>query len=458
MLRYFSDYLKEWQNRSHRKPLIIRGARQVGKTYTIENFGEENFEETITINFEETPELKHFFQNNDVKQIIRNLEIYFEKKIILSKTLLFLDEIQTCPEAIVSLRYFYEKIPDLHILVAGSLLDQVLNDMKYSMPVGRVEFAYMYPLNFNEFLLALNKKSLVNYLENYNIKQKIPIAIHNKLMEYTRLYFFIGGMPEAVKVYSQTKSLIDVERIHESIVKSFEFDFSKYGTSTQQNIMTKLLRYLPKVGCQKFKYVNFDSSIRSDITKKSLWLLNMSRITYLIYNTKATGIPLEHNINEKVFKTLFLDIGLSNHILKLRLTDIENLQTKIEGNLAEQFIGQELNCLPPYFTENNLYYWMREKRNSEAEIDYLTEIENKIIPIEVKSGKTGTLKSLQVFVAEKNSDIAIRFNADLPSKTQIETSIKIAKKLKKVNFQLISLPLYLVSNCFQNKIIFNHRN
>ena len=444
MKRFFTEYLIDWKNRTHRKPLIVRGARQVGKTYTIEEFGNKYFDEVIIVNFEEIPEVKQFFQTNDVEQIVRNLEIYFGKKIPLSKTLLFLDEIQICPEAIITLRYFYEKIPSLHVIAAGSLLDHTLNDLQYSMPVGRVEFAYMYPLCFYEFLNAINEKLLVEFLKNYRIQQKIPQPIHNKLIELVRLYFFIGGMPEAVKVYAETKNLINTERIHESIIKSLEFDFAKYGTRSQQIIMTKLLKYIPKTAGQKFKYVNFDNSIRSDAIRKSLDLLRMSRIIHIIHNTKTTEIPLEYGVVEKVFKTLFLDIGLSNHILKLRLTDLQNMSLSNEGSLAEQFIGQELLCLPPYFIESNIYYWMREKRNSAAEIDYVIQSGNQIIPIEVKAGKTGTLKSLQIYVTEKKLKKAIRFNADLPSSVQVDTSIKINKRMEKVNFQLVSLPFYFV--------------
>lgn len=444
MKRFFTEYLIDWKNRSHRKPLIVRGARQVGKTFTIEEFGNENFDKVIKVNFEEAPELKQFFITNNVRQIVQNLETYFGKKILLSGTLLFLDEIQTCPEAIVTLRYFYENIPDLHVIAAGSLLDHALNDLQYSMPVGRVEFAYMYPLCFYEFLDAVGETLLVEFLQNYNITKKIPSPIHNKLIGLVRLYFFIGGMPEAVNVYAETKSLINTERIHESIIKSLEFDFAKYGTRSQQITMTKLLRYIPKVTGQKFKYANFDNSIRSDAIKKALDLLGMSRIVQLVHNTKATRPPLEHGVVEKVFKTLFLDIGLSNHILKLRLTDMENISLYNEGSLAEQFIGQELLCMPPYFTENNVYYWMREKRNSAAEIDYVVQSGNQIAPIEVKAGKSGTLKSLQIFVTEKNLSKAIRFNSDLPSSVQVDTSIKINNTMTKVNFQLVSLPFYLV--------------
>jgi predicted AAA+ superfamily ATPase len=312
------------------------------------------------------------------------------------------------------------------------------------MPVGRVEFAYMYPLCFYEFLNAIGENLLLEFLKNYKITQKISSPIHNKLMGLVRIYFFIGGMPEAVNIYAETKSLINTERIHESIIKSLEFDFAKYGTRSQQITMTKLLRYIPKVTGQKFKYANFDNSIRSDAIKKALDLLGMSRIVNLVHNTKATRPPLEHGIVEKVFKTLFLDIGLSNHILKLRLTDLENISLYNEGSLAEQIIGQELLCMPPCFTDANVYYWVREKRNSAAEIDYVVQSGNQIVPIEVKAGKSGTLKSLQIFVTEKNLGKAIRFNSDLPSSVRVDTSIKINGTITKVDFQLVSLPFYLV--------------
>jgi predicted AAA+ superfamily ATPase len=443
MKRFFTEYLIDWKTRIHKKPMIVRGARQVGKTYIIEEFGKEHFKETIKINFEETPELKQFFKTNDVEQTIQNLEVYFGKKITISGTLLFLDEIQTCPEAIVTLRYFYEDIPKLHVIAAGSLLDHAFNDLQYSMPVGRVEFAYMYPLCFYEFLDAIGEGPLVGFLKAYIINAGIPLPIHDKLMRLIRAYFFIGGMPEAVKVYAETKSLVNTERIHESILKSLEFDFAKYGTRPQQVTMAKLLKYIPKTIGQKFKYVNFDNSIRSDAIRKSLDLLSMSRIVHLVHNTKANEIPLEHEMVDKVFKPLFLDIGLGNHLLKLRLTDLDNKGLNNEGSLAEQFIGQELLSFPPYFTENNVYYWTREQRNSSAEIDYVIQSGNRILPVEVKAGKTGTLKSLQIYVTEKKLDRAIRFNADLPSVVQVETSVKINNKLENVNFQLISLPFYL---------------
>lgn len=444
MKRSFTEYLLDWKDRMHRKPLIVRGARQVGKTYTIDKFGKDYFTEVIKINFEETPDLQQFFKTNDVKQIVRNLEVYYGRHLVPGHTLLFLDEIQTCPEAIVTLRYFYEKLPEIHVIAAGSLLDHTLSDLQYSMPVGRVEFAYMYPLQFYEFLDALNEGSLVKYLKTYIIREEIPQAIHRKLLSLVRLYYVVGGMPEAVKTYTETNSFLHTGRVHESIIKSLEYDFSKYGTRSQQLTMIGLLKYLPKATGQKFKYSNFDRTIRSDTIRRALDLLSMSRICTLVHNTRASGVPLESGAVDNIFKTLFLDIGLSNHVLKIRSADMDNFSLTNEGSLAEQFIGQELLCQAPCFVENTIFYWMREQRNSEAEIDYLIQSGNRILPVEVKSGTTGTLKSLQVFVTERKLSKAIRFNADLPNVSQVQTSIRIGKGMKEVDFKLISLPLYMV--------------
>ncbi len=444
MKRDFSAYLLDWKARKGRKPLIVRGARQVGKTYIIEAFGSSEFDNLLKINFEETPEVKDFFHTNDVLLTIQNLELFFETKITEEKTLLFLDEIQSCPEAIVSLRYFYEKLPGLHVISAGSLLDFTLNNLQYSMPVGRVEFAYLYPLNFLEFLDALGNEKLSNFLKSFSWKAKLSKTIHGKLMKYVRLYYFVGGMPEAIKIYKQTNSLLDVERVHESILRSLEFDFSKYGTPSQQQLMTKLLTFIPKTIGQKFKYSNFDPSIRSDTIKQALLLLSQARIVHLIHSTRASSLPLETGVQEKVFKPLFLDIGLMNHILKLRLSDIDQLMLNNEGNLAEQFIGQELMAAHDFFIDGSLYYWMREKRNSEAEIDYLLEWNNGLLPVEVKAGKTGKLKSLQVFVGEKKIKKALRFNTDLPSKVDVNAMIRLNHSELPINFTLYSLPFYLV--------------
>jgi len=444
MKRNFTSYLEQWKGKNYRKPLMLRGARQVGKTYIIRDFGDNYFSNHIEINFDEKPEYSSIFDTNDIQTIILSIEALSGQKIIPSDTLLFFDEIQSCPKAIHSLRYFYEKLPELHIICAGSLLDFTLNNFPYSMPVGRIEFAYLYPMNFQEFLLALNEESLVKYMIAFSLESAIPEAIHQKLLNYLRLYFSVGGMPQAVDVYRKNQNLSDVSVIHESIIRSFEFDFSKYGSQKQQQIMTRLIKYIPRTAGQKFKYANFDNSLRSAEIKNAINLLEMSRIIHLVQNTKASTPPLETGTNNKVFKIIFLDIGLTNHILNLNFVDLRNYILNNEGSISEQFIGQELLQNGQSYYDGALYYWMREKAGTGSEIDYVTTLNNNILPIEVKAGKTGRLKSLHVFMALKKPSTAIRFNTDTPSVFLMDTKLNLDKEIKEVRFKLISLPLYLV--------------
>ncbi len=447
MYRFFCEHLKYWKNKINRKPLIISGARQTGKTYIVRQFANKNFDNLLEINFERNLEICQLFELGDTQAILNNLEIFFDTKITPGKTLIFFDELQTCPKAIEKLRYFYEDHPDLHLIAAGSLLNLTLNEFKYSMPVGRVEFAYLYPMNFFEFLMAIEQHSIYQYLQNFSLKTQIPEPIHSKILNLLSLYYLIGGMPEAVKVYVQTNSLKEVENVHESILTSLQFDFAKYGTRKQQQILIKLLRYLPKALGRKFKYVAVDKNLRSDEIRRSLELLEHARILHRLYHTSASTPPLEYAINPKIFKPVFLDIGLANHLLHLRLTTPEILLEN-RGALAEQFIAQQLLTLPPFYLERKLFYWQREKKNAEAELDLITEHNSKVLPIEIKSGKEGRLKSLQVYMYEKKLKLAIRFYAGLPKLQNVSANIRLKNGTKHVRFQLLSLPLYLALRTF----------
>lgn len=449
MYREASDFLQDWKVRKNRKPLIIRGARQVGKTFLVEQFA-SGFDLFIKINFEENPEYMELFQTNNVKTILENISFEIRTKIEPEKTLLFLDEIQACPEAIPTLRYFFEKVPELYLIAAGSLLDHVLNNLSYPMPVGRVEFLYVHPLSFKEFLIAGEEELLLDFLSSYNTEKTITGLTHEKLLKLLRTYFFVGGMPEAVKTYFETSDLLEVERVHESILTSMELDFTKYTKNNQPEFIQRVFRYVPRGIGNKVKYVNVDRSVKSIYLKQAFAKLEMSRVVQRVMATSSAAVPLENNVKKDVFKPLFCDIGLVSHILKVRLKDLDNLMLLNEGALAEQFIGQQLLTRQPFFIDRQLFYWNREKRDASAEIDYLVDIDNKVIPVEVKAGKTGSLKSLQVFMSEKQKDFAIRFNTDLPGLTDVNVLLKIGNTVKPVAYQLLSLPLYMV--CFIDKI------
>jgi predicted AAA+ superfamily ATPase len=367
--------------------------------------------------------------------------------------LFFLDEIQACPEAFLVLLYFYEQLPELHVIAAGSLLEHSMNQKNYPMPVGRVEFCSMFPMDFEEFLMAMNETMLLEYLLKYKLSDPFSEAIHLKTLELFRQYIFIGGMPEAVLSFVTYNDPLDVERIQSSILTTFQYDFGKYGIRKEQEYLTATFNALPTNSGKKIKYSNIDSGIRSMYLKEALKKLERSRIVTLVKHTDSKGIPLSDNVKENVFKPLFLDIGLLNRMGGIKLIRIEDILTFREGMLAEQFIGQELLSATDYYADPQLYYWLRESKNSNAELDYLMQYNNQIIPIEVKAGKSGTLKSLQLYLSEKKLGKAVRFNSDMPSSGSFTHLVSIGNQKKELSYQLLSLPMYL---CFRLRTLLDN--
>lgn len=434
-------YLVNWKNSSKRKPLIIRGARQVGKTQLVKNFSCE-FRQYIEINFDETPEKGDFFRNNTVQETIKLIEVDCGFKIINGETLIFLDEIQAVPDVLPMLRYFYEKVPDLHVIAAGSLLEFLLADHEFSMPVGRIEYFFLGPLSFDEFLKNLNETLLLEYLHSFDFSKKIPESIHQKTISYLKTFFIIGGMPEAVDTWLKTDDFIQTQKIHASILQTYEDDFGKYRKNINPEILRTTLKRMPSLVGGKVRYTNIDRHIAPSALNTAIKALAQARIITQIFHSAGNGIPLGSQINYKKFKPLLVDIGIYSFSLSLRLTDIhpdENLIMINKGALSEQFVGQELIYDIPSFIKPELFYWHREKKGSAAEIDYLCQKGQAIIPVEVKAGKTGSLRSLHTFAASRKSKIGVRFNLDTPSIVNVSTTIN---NIGKADYKLISLPLY----------------
>ncbi len=442
MKRAAEKYLGEWKTRQDRKPLILRGARQTGKTYIVDKFGQNHFENLIKIDFEFDPSMQSIFATRDPQTITNEISLYYDIDIIPGQTLLFLDEIQACPEAIAALRYFYEKMPSLHVIAAGSLLDFALRDFRYSMPVGRIEFLYIFPLSFDEFLLSENPR-LHDFINNWHYGIEISDAIHQKLAGLLRDFFFTGGMPEAVASWIKNKNVMEVLRIQSAILTTMQNDFAKYGSRKYQSILQKVLYFIPRHIGKKVKYVSVDRNLRSGELKEAFQLLEMSRIIHLVYKTNGNGIPLGAEKNPSIYKPVFLDIGLVNRACRLKLTALDQLITVYEGGLAEQFAGQELLSSGLKFESPNLYYWTREAKNANAEVDYLLSHESTILPVEIKAGKTGSLKSLHIFLYEKQLRYGLRLNMDQPSIGDFKTKVRVKKINDELGYTLISLPLYL---------------
>jgi hypothetical protein len=443
MKRLAEKDLIDWKDRVGRKPLIVRGARQVGKTHLVEAFGKSCFPAVLTVNLEQKEDLHGLFNRMEAKRITQEMSLYFNQPVVPGQTLLFLDEIQACPKAIACLRYFHEEMPDLHVVAAGSLLDFSLREFTHSVPVGRIEYLHLNPLTFPEFLLASGEDALANHLERYHIGDDLGDAVRVKLRDLLRIYFFVGGMPSPVAAYTERHDLLEVQRILASISTTLQDDFAKYGTRAQQRNMRQVLRYIPRNIGRKVRYVNISRDARADELRTALELLELSRIVTLVRHSSANGIPLGAEASESHFKPLLLDIGLCNNLCGLSLPDAAELLTVQEGGLAEQFVGQELRSLGPAFEEHPLFYWHREEKNANAEVDYLWAHEANVIPVEVRAGTSGSLKSLQVFLAEKERNFAVRLNMDRPSLGSFSAAVGGKGGVRNVSYTLLSVPLYL---------------
>ena len=435
--------LIDWKDRPSRKPLIIRGARQVGKTWLVRKFAGQ-FGNLVEINFDKNPEKAQLFAGRDISRGLQLLQIDCNTEIVPGKTLLFLDEIQAAPEMLPLLRYFYEERSDLHVIAAGSLLEFLLADHDFAMPVGRVEYLHLGPMDMEEFLLALGQERMTKFLKDYSLNEPIPESIHLSLLNFLKLFWIVGGMPAAVAWYGNSGQLAEAIREHAAIQQTYEDDFSKYRKRIYPERLRKVFRRIPALIGNKLKYVRLDPEERSRELADSLHLLEMARVIYRVRHSAGNGVPLGAEAKERDFKPLFLDIGLVSTSLGLTLPGLEVVDDLLmvnNGALAEQFVGQHLLYDGPGYEKPQLFYWNREQKSSSAEVDYLITHEDKVVPVEVKAGTTGALKSLQVFVAEKKSPVALRFNAMPPSCSRQKTGV--AGK-DNVPFLLISLPLYLV--------------
>jgi predicted AAA+ superfamily ATPase len=444
-----ANFLRSWLAAKDHKPLVLRGARQVGKSTLVELTALENGFDLCTVNFEQKPEYAEHFASNEPQKIIQLLQAQLQLKIIPGKTILFLDEIQQAPQVIISLRYFYEQMPTLHIIAAGSLLEFALSQIKYSIPVGRLEYIYLGPLSFSEFLLGLGEEMTNDFLQKYTFEQTIPIALHDKLLNLLRLYYLIGGMPKAVATYAQTGDLTAVDRVKYSIINTLQDDFSKYGDKKEVMLLRKTFNTIPTLIANKLIYAHIDDKLRSEYVSNAIDKLCLAKICEKVFHSSANGVPLGAEINERHFKILFLDIGLVNTILGVNLLNLKDNDSLIlvnKGALAEQMIGQHLAYLRPEYEQPKLYYWNREKVGANSEVDYLITYNMDIIPVEVKAGKAGRLRSLHSFLREKERSLALRFNTNLPLISDEQINTADAKLLK---YKLVSLPLYMVEQSYR---------
>lgn len=447
MYRECEDYLKTWLKKTtHRKPLVIRGARQVGKSTLVRQFCKSNKIHLYEINLEKHGHLNSIFASFDIEKVIDALEDVLDERVeARGRSMLFLDEIQAAPAALACLRYFYEERPDLPVIAAGSLLEFLLDEPTHSMPVGRIEFLHMGPMNFIEFLRAKKEIFFLEKLMKMSLLKSNSVSdeFHQKGLSLVREFMFVGGMPECI--LSLISDGIDsVPAVQSQILQTYQSDFFKYAKKTHLEKIQKVFRYAFMSPCRKIKYANISNEDSSREIKFNLQLLAQAKVVHRVSHTTCSGLPLEASENEAIFKLLALDVGLMNHMQGLTWKSFKGYgeeEIVTEGVIAEQFVGQHLLYRREPYLEPKLNYWIREGKENNAELDFVIEKEGFIYAIEVKAGAAGKIRSLHQWMSDISykKKKAIRFNL---SKGGLE-NLRYKMPTRDLEYTLLTLPLYM---------------
>jgi len=435
--RKISDELKNWSTKEFRKPLVLRGARQVGKTTVVKMFGRE-FDVFIYLNLEKKDEREIFKSGNSLETVLEAICFLHDittERLHNGRTLIFIDEIQNSPEAVALLRYFHEETPELFIIAAGSLLENIL-DSKASFPVGRVEFMLMHPFSFEEFLWAVNEDRAAEILNTVSI----PKFAHQKLLDLFHRYTLIGGMPEIIKIYAHTQDLVSLNSVYESLIIAYEEDIEKYASRDK---LVPVLRHVIASSfnevASRIKFGGFgNSNYTAKEIKEAFAILQKAFLFQLVYPTTTISLPISPNIKRSP-RLHILDTGLINYFTKMQkvLFVAKDISAVYSGKIIEHIVGQELYG-SSHSPLDPLNFWVREQSQSNAEVDYVIAYDGRMIPIEVKAGASGRLRSLHSFIDAAPHTTAVRLYSGIFSK---EDSATIAGK----KFQLLNIPYYQTS-------------
>ena len=441
--RNIDQKLLEWKDAPRRKPLLIRGARQVGKSSAVRQFA-KCFKYFVEINLERKPSIRQLFTKDiDVKRTCEGISATLGIPIVPGETLLFIDEIQVSQEAIMSLRYFKEDYPELHVIAAGSLLEFTLEELP-SFGVGRIRSLYMYPFSFDEFLLAQGKDLTVDYKRKATSDSPVPEAVHNELVEQLKTFYLVGGMPAAVTEWIESKSYLECAHVHNDILDTYQDDFSKYKSRISPVLLRKVLRSVALQAGSKFVFRQVDKELHSSIIRDALHLLTLAGLVIPVVHTDGNGLPLGAEANDGYTKYLFLDLGLMQTMLNIQAAEVllaSEVDFVNKGAASEMFAGLELMKAHDCFLKAEMYYWQNLNRGANAEIDYLEAKDGKVLPVEVKASARGSMQSLWLFMRKKNLHHAIR--------TSLENFGRFEYVDKEANDevrQVDVIPLYALSN------------
>lgn len=441
--RNIDNKLLEWKESPRRKPLLIRGARQVGKSTAVRHLGKE-FKFFVEVNLESQPSIRQLFTKDiDVHKTCEAISATLGIPIVAEETLLFIDEIQVCQEAIMSLRYFKEDYPELHVIAAGSLLEFTLEELP-SFGVGRIRSLYMYPFSFDEFLLAQGLDITVDYKHKASSASPLPNAVHNKLVEQLKTFYLVGGMPAAITEWIESKSYIECTHVHNDILDTYQDDFSKYKPRVSPDLLRQVLRSVAlQAGC-KFVFRQVADDIHSSVIKDALHLLTLAGLIKPVTHSDGNGVPLGAEENSSYTKYLFLDLGLMQTMLGTPAANIllsSDADFVNKGAASEMFAGLELIKNHDCFQKAEMYYWKNLSRGTNAEIDYLEVKDGIVVPIEVKANTRGGMQSLWLFMRKKGLHRAIR--TSLENFGEFEY---IDKESQDAIRHVEVIPLYALSN------------
>ena len=451
--RIIDRYLNDWAARPEHKPILLRGARQVGKSTAVKHLG-ESFKYYVEVNLEKQPDYIELFKKDlDVKRIVPQMAAMCGTPIVPNETLLFIDEIQESKQAIMALRYFKEDMPGLHVIAAGSLLEFVLDDIP-TFGVGRVHSMYMFPMTFDEFLLASNEQLLIEARRQANVDSPLPMPLHDKLVGLVRTYMLVGGMPESVVKWVETHDYLMCQEVQDDIISGYEADFPKYKKKIDPQLLSATMRSAALQATNKFVYAQVPGSYKTAEVKKALELLIKAGLLIPVTHTNGNGLPLGDEADESIRKMLLLDTGLMLRLLNMQIGDTTAITTHIltstaadlvnKGPVAEMLAGLELlHYLSPNL-HHDLYYWVRQAKNATAEIDYLFSKDMQVLPIEVKAGVQGGMKSLWDFMRDKKLSHAMRCSLENFGRFDYVDS-KADDAIRHVDI----LPLYALSQLFK---------
>lgn len=418
--RTLDSFLMNWKAENDRKPLLLRGARQVGKSSLVRSLS-RHFDHYIEMNFEENRAIHRIFEGNlSPDELCEIIAALYNTPIIPGKTLLFFDEIQACLPAISSLRFFYEKMPDLHLVAAGSLLEFALDELP-SYGVGRVRSLFVYPFSFDEFLTALGEQGLLSLKQKADATRPLPDPVHDKLLSLYKKFLILGGMPEAVSKYIQGRNLLAVQSVLDDLLLSVKSDFAKYKKRVPVLRIQEVFESVAMQTGGKFVYSRAAPDTRHAHIKEALSLLIMAGLVIPVTHSAANGIPLGAQSDPGKRKMLLYDTGIFQRALGLPLSDLilnDDFENINKGAIAELSVGLEMLKYGNPFAPTDLFYWHRETAGSNAEVDYLIQQRTEIIPVEVKSSRQGSMQSLYVFLKEKNRDRGVRFSLENFSRFQ----------------------------------------